>query len=259
MTPLDQAHAEMTETGEDAARLRFYERLADGELFLLLEQEPVDDAVTPRVFPLEEGPVVLVFDREDRLAEFAGAIVPYAALPGRVVVRQLAGQGVGIGLNLGVAPSAFLVPSDAVDWLATLLDRAPATIEARPERFIPPGDLPEILLRALDQKLARAAGLAGAALLAGVVYGGGHRGHVLALIGAVEGAQPALANAVGEALTFSGFDAGELDVVFLDADDPVLGQLASVALRFDLPEPAASEPGMPAAPGSDPARPPILR
>ena len=29
MTPLDQAHAEMVETGEDAARLRFYERLAD--------------------------------------------------------------------------------------------------------------------------------------------------------------------------------------------------------------------------------------
>ncbi len=259
MTPLDQAHAEMVETGEDAARLRFYERLADGELFLLLDQEPVDDAITPRVFPLEDGPVVLVFDREERLAEFAGTIVPYAALPGRVVLRQLAGQGIGIGLNLGVAPSAFVVPAGAVDWLTALLDRAPATFEARPERFLPPGDLPEILLRALDQKLARAAGLAGAALLAGVVYDSGHRGHVLAIVGAAEGAQPALANAVSEALTFSGLDAGELDVMFLDAGDPVLGQLAPVALRFDLPEPVAPERGRPAAPGSDPARPPILR
>ena len=259
MTPLDQAHAEMMETGEDAARLRFYERLADGELFLLLEQEPVDEAISPRVFPLEDGPVVLVFDREDRLAEFAGEIVPYAALPGRVVVRQLAGQGTGLGLNLGVAPSAYIVPAEAVDWLATLLDRAPAAIEARPERFAPPGELPDVLLRALDQKLARAAGLAAAAHLAGVVYDSGHRGHVLAIVGAVEGAQAALANAVGEALTFSGLDAGELDVVFLGVDDPVLELLAAVALRFDLPEPAAPEHGTPAAPGSDPSRPPILR
>ena len=42
-TPLDLAHA-ATEAApqDDAARLRFYERLADGELFLLLEAEPTD-------------------------------------------------------------------------------------------------------------------------------------------------------------------------------------------------------------------------
>ncbi|MCF1709775.1 SseB family protein [Tabrizicola sp. J26] len=259
MTPLDQAHTEMVETGEDAARLRFYERLADGELFLLLDQEPEGETIAPRVFPLEDGPVVLVFDREERLAEFSGAPVPYAALPGRVVVRQLAGQGIGLGLNLGVAPSAFLITAEAVDWLAALLERAPAAVEARPERFVPPGNLPESLLRSLDQKLALAAGLAASAHLAGVIYDSGHRGHVLAIVGAAEGAQPALANAVGEALTFSGLDAGELDVVFLGSDDPVLGRLAPVALRFDLPLREEPERAQPAAPGSDPARPPILR
>ena len=40
MTPLDMAHALMDAAPEDdAARLRFYERVADGELFLLLETE----------------------------------------------------------------------------------------------------------------------------------------------------------------------------------------------------------------------------
>ena len=38
-TPLDAAHAAMEAAPEDdAARLRFYERLADSELFLLLRR-----------------------------------------------------------------------------------------------------------------------------------------------------------------------------------------------------------------------------
>ena len=48
-TPIDQAHARMTSAPEDdALRLAFFERLADGELFLLLEGEPVGDNVSPR-------------------------------------------------------------------------------------------------------------------------------------------------------------------------------------------------------------------
>ena len=40
-TPLDRAHASMmADEADDTARLRFYERMADIEVFLLLEQEP---------------------------------------------------------------------------------------------------------------------------------------------------------------------------------------------------------------------------
>jgi len=40
-TPLDTAHAAMMAAPEnDAARLRFYERMADAELYLLLEAAP---------------------------------------------------------------------------------------------------------------------------------------------------------------------------------------------------------------------------
>ena len=49
MTPLDQAHAEMMETGEDAARLRFYERLADEAglpFWDLTELLPPEDFIT---------------------------------------------------------------------------------------------------------------------------------------------------------------------------------------------------------------------
>lgn len=260
MTPLDIAHSAMDAAPEDdAARLRFYERVADGELFLLLETEVEDQAVMPRVFALEDGPVVLAFDREDRLSQFTGAPAPYAALPGRVIAAQLAGQGIGIGLNLGVAPSSFLISSGAVDWLAATLGHAPAEVEAKPVSFHAPGGLPDRLIEGLDAKLARAGGLAMAALLAGVSYADGRRGHMLAFVGTVPGAESALARAAAEALTFSGVDAGEMDVTFLPADEPALVPLSRVALRFDLPMPALPEPVTPVAPGMDPDRPPRLK
>lgn len=261
-TALDRAHAAMQAAPEDAAaRLRFYGRLADGEMFLLLEPgSETTGALDPQVFGLDEGRFVMAFDREDRLAEFAGGPAPYAALPGRVVAAHLAGQGIGIGLNLGVAPSAHLLPAEAVDWLARTVAARPEAGAERPEAFAAPGALPEALLTALDTKLALCAGLAVAALLAEARYAGGRRGHLLAILGAAPGAHEALAGAISEALVFSGIEAGQLDVTFLAADDAAAKKMAKVALRIDLPGPATGSPRpAPAPPGSDPDRPPKLR
>lgn len=258
VTLLDAAHAAVSADPEnEALRLRFFERLADGEMVLLLEREAVGESLEPRVFDLEDGPVVLVFDREERLASFAGGIAPYAALPGRVIAGLLKGQGIGLGVNLGVAPSSMLLPPEAMDWLAETLDGGPVEVEAQPVEFLAPY-VPETLIAALDAKLARAGGLAKAAVLAGVVYHGGRRGHMLAFLDAGEGAEAALARAMGEALVFSGIEAGELDVVFLAAASPAAKAMAKVALRFDLPVPKVQD-HAPSAPGMDPARPPKLR
>jgi len=259
-TPLDAAHAAMQEApGDDAARLRYYERLAESELFLLLEEEAEGDDIRPRHFDTAEGRFVLAFDRELRLADFAGA-APYVALSGRVLAGMLAGTGTGIGVNLSVEDRAFLVPGEAVDWLAQTLAHAPAEATGKPEELRAPTGLPERLLTALDAKLALAGGLARWAWLAEVTWAGGRRGHLLAFVDILPGAEAALARLAGEALTFSGLDAGELDVAFFAASDPVAARLARVALRFDLPEPPRMAPAdAPAAPGSDPDRPPRLR
>lgn len=257
VTFLDAAHAAVSADPEnEALRLRFFERLADGEMVLLLECEATGDRLEPKVFELEDGPVVLVFDREERLASFTGGIAPYAALPGRVIAGLLKGQGIGLGVNLGVAPSSMLLPPEAMDWLADTLDEAPEEVEAAPEEFLPPS-VPEAVVAALDAKLARAGGLAAAALLAGVIYRDGRRGHMLALLDAADGAEGPLARAMGEALVFSGVEAGELDVVFLARASPAAEVMARVGLRFDLPEP--ERPAEPAPPGMDPSRPPRLR
>ncbi len=257
-TPLDQAHAAMDSApDDDQKRLRFFERLADCELFLLLKNEPLGDQVEPEIFETDDGRFALVFDRQERLTGFTEKPAPYAALSGRVVVTMIAGQNIGIGLNLGVAPSSFLLPSEAVDWLKETLAENPDEVVATPHELHPPGDLPERLLESLDTKLAQAAGLASTAYLASATYQDGRRGHMLALVDPLPGAEPTLARAIQEALTFSGLDAGEIDVAFIRAADPVAAKLAKVGLRFDLPEPPAAE--TPAPPGSNPDQPPRLR
>lgn len=265
-TPLDAAHAAMTE-GDPAAERAYYARLADTELFLLLKTAPAEDAadaaLAPQVFALDEGRFVLAFDREDRLTAFAGGPAEYAALSGRALARMLAGQGaedaLGLGVNLG-SDAALLLPAEGVAWLAEALDTQVAEAEARLRDLSPPRGVPEALLRALDQALARTGGLARRAYLAAARYEGGGQGHIVAFAGAAPGAEPVLARAVAEALRFSGLEAGALDVVFPGADAAIWQHLERVALRFDLPEPApVPEPVPPAAPGSDPARPPRLR
>lgn len=258
LTRLDAAHAAMEAAPDSAAeRLRFYEALAASELYLLLRSEALGDRLDPDVFDLSDSSFVLVFDREDRLAAFARRPVPYAALSGRSIARMLAGQGVGLGLNLDVAPSSILLPAEAVDWLAEMLEQGPEEVEVLPERVTAPTGLPEVFLRALDARLATMAGLARFACLVGVTYAGGARGHLLGFVEAAPGAESALARAVSEVLVFSGLDAAALDVAFFAASDPLAARIAGCGLRFDLPTPPVAAPRP--APGSDPERPPRLR
>lgn len=259
MTDLDRAH-EGFDT-DDAARLRFFAALADAELFVMLEREPEGDDITPRLFPVDDAQVVLAFDTQERLAEFAKDAVPYVALPGRIVAQLLAEAGLGLGLNLEVAPSSSLLPPEALRWLVETLEQTtPGTLEAQITEVLAPRHVPEVLLMGLAERLEHAGGLAEAALLAEVRYAQGGTGHLLALIGAETRAHTALARAASEALTFSGIDAGFLDVSFFEPEDAIVARLQSVAFAFELPKPQPPEdvkiPG--AGPGMDPNKPPRL-
>lgn len=261
LTPLDHAHQQAEADPDDIpARLRFYARLIEAELFLLLETEAQGDQISPRVFELEDGPILLAFDLESRLSDFTGMPAPYAALPGRALVQMLAERGdIGLGLNLGDAPSARVLPAEIVTWLASSLGDAPAAQDARIESLQAPRGLPDLVVRALDDALRRMAGLARLAYLAGATFDGGRRGHVLAVIDARAGAEGALARAVQNALALSGIEAGALDVTFLAASDPRAAEFARMGLRIDLPAPPEAEVIAFTPPGLDPARPPRLR
>lgn len=257
-TPLDTAAIALETEGTDAARLRFFERIADAELFVLLAEEAKGDQITPRLFPVEGDTFVLAFDLPERLSAFAEGPAPYAALSGRLLAQMLAGEGFGLGLNLEVAPSSQLLEPQAIAWLADTLANAPAETQATPDTIAPPTGLPETLITALDTKLAMAEGLARSAYLVAVTYENAQKTHLLGFVGALPEAEPSLARAVSEALVFSGIEAGALDVGFFRAADPIMPLMAKHGLRFDLPQPATPQtPG--ANPGMDPDRPPKLR
>ncbi len=259
MQSLDQAYAAM-QAGDEAAGLRFYRLLADATLFLLLEREAEGERVDPRVFDLPDGPVLLAYDSEERLAVMGRGPLPYAALPGRLIAQQMLGQGLSLGLNFGSgAPSEVLLPPEALRWLCEMLEAAPVEVEATPAQFFAPKGLPEALSDALTFTLGGAAGLARAALLSGVRYSDGRLGHMLAVIDARPGAEEALARALGEALVFSGLEAGELDVTFLASSDAAVVELARVAVVFEVPELVVQAAAERAAPGMDAAKPPRLR
>ncbi|TFL19642.1 SseB family protein [Jannaschia formosa] len=251
LTPLDTAHLRAEETGADADRLAFLGRLAEAELHLLLDAAE-GETVSPRLFDVDGTRYALAFDLPERLESFAGG-APTATLSGRRLAALLAAEGLGLGLNLEDAPSAQMIDPQAISWLAEMTGTAPAVAERALKEIAPPGALPDALLTALDAKLPLAAGLARTGYLARAIFDDGSRGHVLAFIDAVPGAEDDLARAVSEALIFSGLEAGQLDVAFLRAAHPVAAALARHGLRIDLPEQEKSRPTR------DPDAPPRLR
>ena len=257
-TIIDIAHAKMEASPEnDAARLSFYEAVADSELYILLAGEPSAESVEPELFDIENNKYALIFDREERLATFVGRAAPYAGLPGRGLIQMIKGQGVGLALNLEVGPSAMLIPSTAVDWLADLLVKGPDQQEARLKDIIAPSTLPTNVHDALTRKLSAMNGMATCAYLAGSAFENGERGNIFVFVDADETNEASLAHAIGEMLNFSGIEAGMLDVMFVSSSDPIVKRLSAVGERFDIPERATGTASV--APGSDPGKPPILR
>ena len=261
MTLLDTVHAAMlADPEDDGARLRYYRSLADVELFVLLNAEASGETMEPQLFALADGPVVLAFDSEERLAEFTGTPSPYAALPGRVVMAQLKGKETGLGVNLG-SETAWLMAPYAVDWLANLLDTRPAETRGRPTAITRPDAIDADLAEALAVAVSGAGGLAAAAVLADAAWADGSRGLLLAYLGAKPAAEAQLARALAEALAFSGHENGMVDVLFLPQGDPAARALLALGQPLTLPEPPKEKPvpPPPAPPGMDPERPPRLR
>lgn len=261
ISELDALHAAM-QAGGEAEGLAFYRALADAELFVLLEAEAEGEVMTPRVFDLAEGTVLLAFDSEERLAGFADGPLPYAALPGRVIAGQMVRQGPGfgirlsLGLNLGSgAASEVVLPPEAMDWLMQMLNQPEP--EARNEVIL--GFEAPVVPQALLQALPAALTGASRAYLVGVRYKGGRRDQLLALTGVNARAEAKVARAVNEALAFSGIEAGALDLAFVTAGDAVFKRMEGVALIIaPLSKPEAPRAEQ-AARGRDGGRPPKLR
>lgn len=250
MTRLDQAIAALNDNPDDDGRARaLYAALAGTELCLLLSREVTGDTVMPKLFPLETGPVVLAFDSEERLSDFAGA-APFVALSGRAIAELLAEQKLSLGLNLGAA-AEYIVPPEGLSWLAEQ-QVASAPSPDRPLSFHPPRLLPEHLLPEIEARLAAQQGLASRAVLVDAEQADGSRKPLIGFIAAQPGAEPALTELIGEVLSIAGLDPAQCEIGFFPEDGPLTARLEATGLVVDIPEP-------PKPPAPDPTRPPRLR
>lgn len=253
-TPIDAAYAALEAAKDDAGlRIAFYGQLMASELFLVLEAELEGERLRPLVLGTEAGEIVLAFDRVERLAAFLDVPRDYVALSGRSLVAMLEGQRIGIALNSEVAPSASVIGAETVDWLAGLATRTDSKAE-RVTRFQPPARVPTRLITALQARLGAYAGRVREGFLALAEYDGGGEGLVLALAGVPSEAECAVAEAISEAVRFSGVEGVLLDVMF--PDDVALGRVARVGIAL---RPVASAWTEARAPGRETERPPRLR
>jgi hypothetical protein len=261
MTPLDHAHALMDKEPEaDRHRLRFYQHLADSPLFLLLEQEATEAAISPKILAVDGQDYVLGFDTEARLGDFIQQEAAFATVTGRDLAQMLTGKNIGLGLNLSVAPSAILIPPEALDWLLEVLANPGAEVQDRPISFHAPANLSGDFAGALALRLQACSGMLQTAYLVDVAYETGARGLLLGIVGASAGREDMLQSIAAEAVSFTS-EGVVLDVVFLDTGSAIVARLASVGLAIDIPveDPKEAAANTPAAPGMDPDKPPRLR
>jgi len=245
--------------GADRERLAFYQTVADSELFLWLVEQPHDDALSPEIHDVDGTSYVLAFDTEDRLAELAQQPVARIAIAGRALANMLTGQGIGLALNLGAAPSAILLPPEAIDWLvATLQPGKSEALSRQPVAVQPVAGTSAALLNALADTLSRAVGHAECAYLAQAVYDDETTALMITFIGARAHTEAALRDAVAEALVFSGDEDQPLDVAFLDGAHPMVRVLKGCGQRLDMSMPEPKAPASPQPPGMDPDKPPML-
>jgi hypothetical protein len=251
-TPIDAAHAALAAAGEDAGlRMAFYGQVLAAEFHVVLEAEPEGDAVRPLVLETGEARLVLAFDLPERMAAFLDAPRDYIALAGRSLVAMLAGQGLGIALNPDVAPSASVIPPEAVNWLAGTVAGTELR-RARVTAFRRPAGVPAALVTAIEARIGAYGERVEAAYLAAAEHEDGGEGLVLALEGVPEAAEARVAAAIDEAVRFSGLEGVRLDVHF--PRPATLARIARIALAF-RPGPGAAAPAP--DPASDP--PPRLR
>ncbi|MGB0411755.1 MAG: hypothetical protein ACPGFA_09225 [Pikeienuella sp.] len=227
-TPLDRAWSLATdETAGEGGMARFYDVFAATELFLLIDPASLDGgaatggrAPQPILFPVDEIDTALVFDTEARLADFMEDGAAHLTLSGRAVIEMFAGKNVQLGVNLGDAPSATILPTEAIEWASSAL-RQP--IEAELDKSVtltlPRGVLPT-LLTALDAKLAGMGAVVAEAWLCGT--GGGRRseGLILCLVMRVAGAEHAAVAALAETARFAGGDKAAFDIAVLASEAP---------------------------------------
>ena len=252
-TQLDAAYQAMSASEDEAHLAAYYGVLAASEVFVLLEDE-AGETFKPQMLEMEGVRYVLAFDTDARMAEFCETPQPYIAMSGRGLVETLEGARLGVAVNPGF-PTAMFVPPEATDWMRERTSEDISTGDAKIKEVLSP-DLTDVeLLKTIDARLAVFAGFSRSAYLVKAQYAE-DTALLMIFVGIPDAARASVAGGLAEALRFVAPDLA-FDTIFVEQDAPIVASAARVGLRFDM-TPQEVETTEPAAPGSNPDKPPIL-
>ena len=146
---------------------------------MLLEQETSNEILEPKFIQLEGNNFALAFDSEENLSEFYGEAAAFAQITGRVLAKMLLEEKIGLGINLGVSEGELLLPYSVIEWFVSVLDETPNLVQTTPKKFLPVKAFPEIMFKALQQKLKPAVGLFDEIWICAVEYNEDETSHLI--------------------------------------------------------------------------------
>ncbi len=109
----------------------------------------------------------------------------------------------GLGINLGVSECELLLPWEIIEWFVNVLDETPNLVQTTPEKFLPVKGFPEIIFKALQEKLEPAVGLFDEIWICAVEYNEDETSHLICLMGVQNSAQQAIVKSINEVLSFT--------------------------------------------------------
>lgn len=261
MTPLDTAWTATEAPGAgDAEMARYYDVFAAAELHLLVDPASLEGEGTPQplLFPVDGTDTALVFDTEARMAAFMEDGAAHLTLSGRAVISMFSGRGAQIGVNLGDAPSATVLPAAAIDWAASALHQPIEAEEGQDMALTVPRVITPDLLARIDAKISGMGSAVSEAWLCGL--GAGRRaGLILCVALREQAAEQSVVAALAETARFAGGEKAAFDIAVTQSGDPRLDAARKVGLGFEPTNPADAARVEPVAPGMDKSKPPRLR
>ena len=136
MTPIDKALQGLRDNPEsDDHRNDFYRLFLSSTFFLPTFDEETggvavgetDDQMLPLIMEAEGENYMMIFDQEERVAEWAEEGVHCIALPGHVIV-EMATEGLHLAMNVGTDHGKQFVPEE-IAWLKEVVKQGREAVE----------------------------------------------------------------------------------------------------------------------------------
>ena len=203
------------------------------------EREPGERSeITPLVFVMDERETVAVFDTEERLARFLDEPMNYIGVPGAAVFEMFNGD-FQVALNLGVAPSSVVIPSENVAWLHEQATQGPQEVDLGDESLViaRPTGVTQTALAAITSALAGFRAEIDEATLFRIEREDGTEGRiVLGLAPTEAGKQRAemVAHEIARAARTLANGVDSIEIAMLDADSPMMLQAKKIGLPLPI-------------------------